>query len=307
MLLASLLCSLSFLAFVAYFRIIWPSLGQTDEDGGPSGALGPGPFPYIIEETNKCSERQVFLVLLITVEAHQLDRRDAIRRTWGDEGQEGVVRLFLLGGEGAGEQGRLQQKALESESLKHHDILQQDFLDTYYNLTAKTLMGLNWVARRCPRASFVMKTDGDVFVNTEYLVRKLLRLEPGTENYITGKIHWNEEPVRDKSSKWYVSKEERNSTYPFFISGGGYVFSGDLAWKVSNASLGVPRFRLEDVHVALRLAELGVEPTEPLAGEFNLEDQVPWSYHAYSHLVMSHAVSPNDMVEYWSRLQKGFF
>ena len=115
------------------------------------------------------------------------------------------------------------------------------------------------------------------------------------------------EPVRDKTDKSYVSKEERNSTCPFFISGGGYMFSGDLAWKVSNASLGVPRFKLEDVHVALRLHEMGVQPTEPLPGEFHLENHTPWSYHAYSHLVMSHGVSPNNMVEFWSHLQKGSF
>ena len=56
----------------------------------------------------------------------------------------------------------------------------------------------------------------------------------------------------------------------------------------------------------MRLAELGVELTPPLPGEFNVI-RVPWSYYSYSHLVMSHQVSPNDMLEYWTRLQKGFW
>ena len=31
----------------------------------------------------------------------------------------------------------------KEESRQHHDIIQQEYLDTYYNLTIKTLTGMN--------------------------------------------------------------------------------------------------------------------------------------------------------------------
>ena len=319
---ASLLCVILLLGNVgmAHLAIVWPSTvaksgapgPAPDEGGATGGALSPGPYPYLIGEKNKCREGKEapFLVLLITVQAQQRDRRDAIRSTWGNkslellpQGRQSVVPLFLLGGEKAGLRGRLQQMALESESLRHHDIIQQDFLDSYNNLTLKTLMGLNWVAMRCPQATFVMKTDSDVFVNTRYLVDKLLRLTPRVENYITGGILNGTGPIRDKRNKWYVSKDDYpGHTYPVYLSGTGYVFSGDLAAKIYNTSLSVPPFIFEDVHVGMRLAELGIEPTPPLPNEFN-NLPVPWSGHGYSRLVTSHMVSPSDMLEFWTRLQ----
>ncbi|KAI4809061.1 hypothetical protein KUCAC02_017976 [Chaenocephalus aceratus] len=112
----------------------------------------------------------------------------------------GFIRLFLLG-KNDGELGLLQQKMVEAESRRYHDIIQQDFLDSYKNLTYKTLMGMNWVAIHCPEAGYVMKTDSDMFVNTENLVYKLLRPEQQLrKNYFTGNNMRNFAPNRNKTA-----------------------------------------------------------------------------------------------------------
>lgn len=268
-----------------------------------------GPFTYIINEPDKCvdSGPAPFLVLLIATEARQVEARNAIRQTWGNESVApalGFIRLFLLG-KNEGELGLLQQRMLEAESRRHHDIIQQDFLDSYKNLTIKTLMGMNWVAMHCPKASYVMKTDSDMFVNTEYLTYKLLRpeLQP-KKNYFTGNNMRGFAPNRNKNSKWYMPPElYPGEKYPTFCSGTGYVFSGDLARKIYGVSLRVSRLHLEDVYVGICLAELRIEPTPP-PNEFLFNHwRVSYSSCKYSHLITSHGFHPNELLKYWHHLQ----
>lgn len=281
----------------------------TVSERGLGGRTSPGPFPYTINEPDKCVQgRQApFLVLLIATEARQVEARNAIRQTWGNESAVpavGFIRLFLLGTT-EGELGTLQQRTLEAESQRHHDILQQDFMDSYNNLTIKTLMGMNWVALHCPGASYVMKTDSDMFVNTEYLVYKLLR--PETEpkkNYFTGNNMRGFGPNRNKNSKWYMSPElYPQDKYPTFCSGTGYVFSGELASKIYRVSLSVRHLHLEDVYVGMCLAKLGIEPTPPANAFLFNHWRVSYSSCKYSHLITSHGFHPNELLKYWHHLQ----
>ena len=281
---------------------------QVANQSSPTGYPTPGPFPYyIIRESDKCPEGEPppFLVLLILTVAGEVETRNAIRQTWANENVAPgvrIIRLFLLGVK-EGELGRQQQKIVEAESLMHHDIIQQDFLDTYLNLTLKTLLGMNWVAMHCPRASYVMKTDSDMFVNTLFLIQKLLRpeLKPKT-NYITGLIYKDTKPIRDKSSKWYISPEEYpNETYPDYCCGTGYVFSGDMATKLYEASVNIPFLRFEDVYVGMCLERLGIKPTPSPDWLFN-NWRVYYSSYRYRNLVTVHHVVPRDMLEYWHNI-----
>ena len=280
---------------------------SVEEDA--SVAISPGPFTYIINEPDKCPDSRPapFLVLLVATEARQVEARNAIRQTWGNESVApalGFIRLFLLG-RNEGELGLLQQRMLEAESRKYHDIIQQDFLDTYNNLTIKTLIGMNWVAVHCPQAGYVMKTDSDMFVNTEYLIYKLLKpeLKP-KKDFFTGNNMRGFAPNRNKNSKWYMPPElYPGEKYPTFCSGTGYVFSGDLARKIYNASLRIPRLHLEDVYVGICLAKLQIEPTPPPNGFLFNQWRVPYSSCRYSHLITSHGIRPNEILEYWHHLQ----
>ncbi|XP_028449239.1 beta-1,3-galactosyltransferase 2-like [Perca flavescens] len=274
-----------------------------------SSTITHGPFTYIINEPDKCTDSRPapFLVLLIATEARQVEARNAIRQTWGNESvasNVGFIRLFLLG-KNEGELGLLQQRMLEAESRRYHDIIQQDFMDSYNNLTIKTLMGMNWVAIYCPQASYVMKTDSDMFVNTEYLIYNLLRpeLKP-KKNYFTGNNMRGYAPNRNKISKWYMPPElYQGDKYPTFCSGTGYVFSGDLARKIYHASLRIRHLHLEDVYVGICLAKLRIKPSPP-SNEFLFNHwRVSYSSCKYSHLITSHGFHPNELLKYWHHLQ----
>ncbi|NXF86474.1 B3GT5 galactosyltransferase, partial [Eubucco bourcierii] len=94
---------------------------------------------------------------------------------------------------------------LAEESAAHRDLLQQDFLDTYNNLTLKTLMGLEWLSRHCPDAAYVMKADTDVFLNLPYLVSRLLL--PRRRRFATGFVYRGTAPLRSPAYKWFVPAE----------------------------------------------------------------------------------------------------
>ncbi|XP_056460208.1 beta-1,3-galactosyltransferase 2 [Gadus chalcogrammus] len=273
---------------------------------GIGGKLSAHPYRYILNEPFLCRDSTPFLVLLIAAEPSQAVARNAIRQTWGNESAAmglGFVRLFLLG-VGKSAESAL-QSSIEEESHVHHDIIQQDYQDTYYNLTVKTLMGMNWVAAHCPQARYVMKTDSDMFVNTEYLIQKLLKPElPPRQRFFTGYLMRGYAPNRNKDSKWYMPPELYPSErYPIFCSGTGYVFSGDMAELIYQASLSIRRLHLEDVYVGICLAKLRVDPVPP-PNEFLFNHwRVSYSSCKYSHLITSHQFQPNELLKYWNHLQ----
>ncbi|XP_067892600.1 beta-1,3-galactosyltransferase 2-like [Heterodontus francisci] len=271
-----------------------------------TGYISHHQYKYIINEPNKCEGQSPFLIVLIAAEPGQTEARHAIRQTWGNESIVPglrMVHLFLLGFRKPG--WNFQQTLLE-ESRQYHDIIQQDFMDTYYNLTIKTLMGMNWVATYCPHAWYVMKTDSDMFVNTEYLITKLLKpVHPPRHNYFTGYLMRGYSPNRNKDSKWYMPPELYPSErYPVFCSGTGYVFSGDLAEKIFKVSLSIRRLHLEDVYVGICLAKLRIDPVPP-PNEFLFNHwRVSYSTCKYSHLITSHQFQPSELIKYWNHLQQ---
>ncbi|XP_053104564.1 beta-1,3-galactosyltransferase 2-like [Hemicordylus capensis] len=262
------------------------------------------PYRFLISESDKCTKRTPFLLLLISTTVNEHEHREAIRKTWGNEmvvpGIE-VVRLFMLGLTKEG-----QNQAILQESRQYHDIIQQNFLDTYNNLTLKTLMGMTWVASYCSQANFVMKTDSDVFVNTEYLIQKLLQpIRPLSRGeYFTGNIMRGYQPHRIKTSKWYMPKEVYpDDNYPEFCSGTGYVFSTPVASKILEASVSIPYVHLEDIYVALCLLKEGISLTPPpRQALFNIHT-IPFSPCTYNSLITSHGIHPSELLTFWQALQ----
>ncbi|XP_056384075.1 beta-1,3-galactosyltransferase 2-like [Hyla sarda] len=264
-------------------------------------------YDYIINEPDKCKENVPFLVLLITVERWQQEVRQVIRNTWAKEDLlpgVRILRLFFLGKE-MKPNTEAQQDILQ-ESEEFHDIIQQDYLDSYKNLTIKTIMAMNWITTYCPNALYVMKIDSDVFVNIGYLVNKLLKpdQEPKT-NYITGFLMLNNLPIRDRDSKWYVSPNlYPYKKYPPFCSGTGYVLSGDLARKIVKISPSVRWIHLEDVFIGLCLDKLGVQPVAPpKTSDFNIW-YVEYSDCEFHNIVTSHYASLGMLQHYWDRLER---
>ncbi|XP_016847452.2 beta-1,3-galactosyltransferase 5-like [Anolis carolinensis] len=250
-----------------------------------------------------CSRNAPFLVILVTSRLGQMEARMAIRNTWGKErviAGKRIVTYFLLGNNSR----PYDQIGIITENILYKDIIQKDFMDTYSNLTLKTLMGLEWIHKFCPQSAFVMKTDCDMFVNTYYLTELLLKRNSTTKLF-TGLIIRHSHPVRDKNSKWYVSKEEYpGNSYPPYSTGGGCVLSTDVAKEVYVVSKNITLLKVEDVFVGLCLAEIKILPEELDSRPIFFGSNVPFSPCRYRKIITSHHHSPAQIMLYWDGMER---
>ncbi|XP_066468776.1 beta-1,3-galactosyltransferase 1-like [Tiliqua scincoides] len=265
----------------------------------------PSNYQFRLNEPNKCLKRTPFLVLLVITEPKDVATRHAIRQTWGNENSIpgfSILRLFLTGVHPIF--GSLLQNILEEESVLYRDIIQQDFLDTYNNLTLKTLMGMEWISKFCPNATYVMKADSDIFLNVKYLVFQLLQPHlPPKKDYITGYIYRNTKPIRNKAYKWYVPKEVYpNNSYPPYPGGPGYVLSGDLAKKIYQVAQTIKVINMEDSFTGICLHELGVNVTDSPWGLFNVF-KIKYETCRFSKLVVVHHYGPEELLKIWPDFQ----
>ncbi|XP_017539552.1 beta-1,3-galactosyltransferase 2-like [Pygocentrus nattereri] len=267
----------------------------------------PRNYHYIIDEPHKCEQEKPFLVLMVPVAPHELAARNAIRSTWGNESMvrnKTIMVIFLLGLPGI--KAEKQQEELKLESQQYHDVVQSDFIDTYINLTIKTTVIMDWLATRCPKASYAMKVDSDMFLNLENLMSLLLSPATPKENYMTGSVMWNRPVVRDKNSKWYVPQElYAEDYYPTYLLGMGYVFSNDLPEKIVEASKEIPPFNIEDAYVGACLKRIGVSPSNPpdpsqfkdyFSGTYNREE--------FASAITTILQSPQQLITFWQDLKR---
>ncbi|XP_026882367.2 beta-1,3-galactosyltransferase 1 [Electrophorus electricus] len=261
-------------------------------------ALNPHAYRFLINEPGKCEGAAPFLLVLVSSDHKEFDARQAIRETWGEQETYGeaarLVTLFLLGHSAEPVLNRM----VEQESQVFHDIIAEDFEDSYHNLTLKTMMGMRWASSFCPNARYVMKTDSDIFVNMDNLVLNLLRPDAKPRRrFFTGHVI-NGGPIRDTRSKWYMSRElYPESKYPPFCSGTGYVFSGDMAELIYKTSLHTRLLHLEDVYVGLCLRKLGIHPVQNSG--FN-HWKMSYSLCRYRRVLTVHQISPEEMHRIWN-------
>ncbi|AWP12500.1 hypothetical protein SMAX5B_018967 [Scophthalmus maximus] len=213
----------------------------------------PHHYRLILDEPHRCWRESPFLVLMIPVAPHNREARDAIRSTWGKETAvlgHVISHYFLLGQSTEGDASEVLERHLLQESRTHQDILQSDFMDSYNNLTIKTMVMFEWLSSHCPNTSYAMKVDSDMFLNVHNLV-DMLAAAP-RHLYMTGQVARGAFVIRYRSSKWFMPVSVfPESTYPPYALGLGYVFSMDLPRRMLQASSHVRAVSIEDVYVGL--------------------------------------------------------
>ncbi|XP_041379523.1 beta-1,3-galactosyltransferase 5-like [Gigantopelta aegis] len=218
-------------------------------------------FKYIIQNEAVCNSLEKnstidLIVLVFTVHGH-FQQRNILRQTWllVSKENKGTIRYVFLLGDTKDED---LSKKVEEENDVHHDIIKESFVDSYQNLTYKTIMGFKWVTNFCSKARFVMKTDDDMYVNLPALVPVLVKEETTLQSSVGGSCNLNAQPIREKNSKWFASvRSYPHKYYPGYCSGTGYVTSKSVTGKIYDISKTVPFFHLEDVYVALCVKTLG--------------------------------------------------
>uniref|UniRef100_A0A0K8R6M3 Hexosyltransferase n=1 Tax=Ixodes ricinus TaxID=34613 RepID=A0A0K8R6M3_IXORI len=221
----------------------------------PDNRESPENGDYIVHPANLCKSRNSlihldYLVLIYSAPEH-FDQRNAIRETWASElkRDSNSRTAFLL----ARTEDDNVQRAIESESYLHADIVQGTYMDHYQNLTLKAKMMMTWVLQFCPHVNFLFKSDDDTFVNVGNIMEVM---KNKSQDAIYGELRRSEKPIRNLSSKWYVSKKDyRGTKYPPFVAGSFYVLGGRILRRLYIALEQVPFIRLEDVFLTGFVAE----------------------------------------------------
>lgn len=153
---------------------------------------------------------------VVTAPTHKLNRV-VIRRTFGKIFKP----IFIMGRH----ENRLITKALMDEADEHDDIILEDFLDTYNNLTLKTAFVLKNFLLYFEKSKFLLKIDDDVFPN-HIEIEKILNSGHSTADII-GHGFNDSTPYRNENSKWFLPHWlYQEDFFPFYTSGSAVIIKG---------------------------------------------------------------------------------
>ncbi|MBN3277987.1 B3GN5 glucosaminyltransferase, partial [Polyodon spathula] len=252
-------------------------------------------YQYLINHKDKCEKQNVLLVLFVKTSPKNLERRQAIRSTWGNENyirselKANVKVVFALGVHKHPLEREVLQRHLEREDRQYGDLIQQNFIDAFHNLTLKLILQFKWAHMYCRHAKFVMSADDDIFIHMPNLVQYLQDLDQrGVQDLWIGRVHRGAPPVRIKESKYYVPHEMYQwSSYPDYTAGAAYVVSADVADKIYRASMTLnTTIYIDDVFMGICANKIGVIPQYHVY--FSGEGKAPYHPCIYNKMMTSH-------------------
>lgn len=234
------------------------------------------------------------LIVIVYSAIGNFAARQAIRETWGKFAVErGALLLFMLGNSN----NQTLVASIADEDKTYSDILQGSFVDSYYNLTLKTLTMVKWVSVNCEKVKFVLKVDDDMFLNMQIVVDFS---ETRTfSKSIIGHIAKRWKPHRDPHSKWYVPMDAFNRTlFPNFATGPCYFISGDAAIPLIQTALKMKAIYLEDVFMTGIVAEAANVRRLNYSLMKNVKVKVtPCNFKRF---MTSHKHSPSEIITLWN-------
>ncbi|KAM9376380.1 N-acetyllactosaminide beta-1,3-N-acetylglucosaminyltransferase 3-like [Pholidichthys leucotaenia] len=274
-------------------------------------------FPMLLDLPDKCGgankSGEVFLLLVIKSSPVNYDRREVLRKTWAKERlYKGVWirRIFISGTSGAGFEKERLNTLLQLEQQEYTDILQWDFSDTFYNLTLKQILFLEWMERNCPNARFLLNGDDDVFAHTDNMVEYLQSLQDndGRKHLFIGHLIKNVGPIRSSGSKYFIPVQvQESNSYPPYCGGGGFLLSGYTALVIYNMSKSITILPIDDVYMGMCLAKAGLRPESHMGVKtagMPIPSRTLDRYHPcyYKDILLVHRFVPAQMYLLWHRI-----
>lgn len=291
---------------ITLYLILWPRRVPSQWELSPlweednKEHKNPHNYPYLANPRDTVCEGDVDLLILVASARKHSDRREAIRDTWGSSQLLQTKVVFILGTSKVGGSELELDRQIKEEVDTYNDLIQEDFVDSYLNLTLKTVAGLKWSAIFCPQTKFLMKTDDDIYVNTEYLLDFLQENHKHSTGLITGCI---KNGPAGAAAPLSPSGMVFKSPHPSFTAGAGYLISGDLVERLYLASLSLRLIRVEDAFVTGHCAKkIGLSPRHQ--DGFSCGQLVNEDCHM-DQLFTGHKVSPDRMRTIHNKLGNG--
>lgn len=196
-----------------------------------------------------CSSPRVLFVVMSTPNNNGAGMRALARKAFQRNHGSDISVKFVLGTR------KLEREHIE-KLKKEHDtfkdlLLLDNHTDTYYQLSRKVKMSLEWAARNAT-FDYLVKTDDDVIVAVDKMMAALK--EMGCPKNLYWGFCFKGKRV-EKNGKWKQDDEWFEcETYLPYCAGFGYVMERQLVESVMRYSEHLKVFRLEDSNVGLWLA-----------------------------------------------------
>lgn len=149
---------------------------EREKSRNTSKYIKPNQETALLSPQNLCM-MQIFLRILVVSDVRNFQRRKIIRETWGNvttfgydtfhtrihrqarrsylnmtdlwKGKQIGFKVYFVLGSDTSEGSHKYQKLLQKEAKMYNDILQEDFIEHYANLTLKSLFILKWASKPC--------------------------------------------------------------------------------------------------------------------------------------------------------------
>ncbi|XP_055692303.1 beta-1,3-galactosyltransferase 1-like [Lutzomyia longipalpis] len=224
--------------------------------------------------------------------------RDAIRSTWA---QQADPRPFFITGI---VQDRQVMSLLRREAKKFQDIVIEDFMDTYLNLTVKTGFILKNFLNICPDAKYLVKCDDDVFVNPTVVDAVTSEVTSELRKPLIGLKFEHGAVQRRPSSKYYMPPWMYDQPYfPSYFSGLGYLLPGESVARILTESFKVPLINNEDAFFTGIIANERLNMTLQSRSEHFKLHKSRIDSCLYKKVAMIHGFSAKDLRRVWRRIR----
>ncbi|KAK3099292.1 hypothetical protein FSP39_002118 [Pinctada imbricata] len=192
--------------------------------------------------------------ILIYIQSHweNIGKRSLLRETWANRNvfRDISVRIIFILGKPSKSSDQMKVK---NENLAHHDIIQGDFIDSFKNITLKSILALHWINEHCLNSRYILKTDDDIFINIFALLEYMISEIYSKNKVVMCQLKQNgTSPImRDPKNKWYIPEEvfPGKTHFPQFCSGYTVLFTSDLIPDLYKTSFTAPYFSVDDVYV----------------------------------------------------------
>ena len=242
-------------------------------------------FTYVYNPTGLCHSARVFLLILIHSPAKNYHLRNILRKTWIKDVSSkfpDIKLAFLLG------YSAKERNTTENENYEHHDIIQQNFVDSYQNNTIRTVMGFNWSTKYCSNAKYIIFQNDTMFINYDSIHRFLRHsdhsLEPSLYSGVLAKFKYS---VSDIPSMQLTTR-----FYPPYLNGSAIIVSQSVARKFQSVFPYVKHLEHEadDLYLGVVANKLHITPHE---NEFIASDYLN-NFHDIATLISDTNGFDND-------------
>lgn len=120
------------------------------------------------------SGKDLKMFIMVNTDPRNVSVRIAIRKTWAKWVERRDLSIGFFIGNIA---NKFIEKIVKIESIIFNDIIRCNFLDSYKNLTLKTISMLEWTHTYCPKTEYIFKVDDDMFINIPNLLLYVSKLK----------------------------------------------------------------------------------------------------------------------------------